>query len=290
MCCCDALKSTITTPIVVIGNIVAFIMLVAIFATPEWYNINASPPPIVKSSSINNSTTKSVPPPVQPPAAINNSTSSFVWRMGAIYYCYNLKAMNGSKELVSEASGGSQIDITVSNNIEMFKAIQDFQCVVQFHSVQQFMECKNATFSDTEIASCGSTEVIFFLLYAAFFLNLVTGALTFLMCCTKCVTCGCCGNSFSFLAVLPAGLGLLCLLISVIISVGNLKPYAAFLLSNGFLANSIWVNGVVDVGMSFYFGLIATAATFVTTLFLVWDAKSSALDCCAKGADSYALW
>jgi len=278
MCCpCDAIKSTLTTPVTVIGNIVAFIMLVAIFATPEWYNINASLPPLVRSST---NASAPVPP--------NNA--SFVWKMGAVYYCFNLKAIgNYTNQQMSEATNQNQLDITVHNNA-MFTAIQDFKCVVQFHSLQEFMECKNSTYTDTEIASCGSTEVIFFLLYAAFFLNLVTGALTFLMCFTKCLTCGCCGNSFSFIAVLPAGLGLLCLLVSVAISVSNLKPYADFLVSNGFLANSIWVNGVVEVGMSFYFGLVAMVATFITVVFLVWDAKTSVLDCCAKGGDSYALW
>jgi len=264
MCISDALRSTITTPLAIIGNVTAFLFLVAVLATPHWYDIQAELPPSVRIDERVSSS--------------HNYTIS--WNMGAVYYCYYAQGYTNITGKTSTFKFGNySYDLPTLSN-----------CVFAFHNVQGMEQCKNSTYSDADIAACGATEVMFFLFYFAFILNLVTGALTFFMCCAKCVTCGCCGNSFSFLAAIPATLGVLCLLLSVFMAFCNVNAYSTYLNAYGFLSESLFDSVTVQLGLSFYLALVATVATIVTSIVLSCDARHSALDCCAKTGEEYALW
>jgi len=260
MCCaCDALKSTIITPVVIISNVIAFIFLVAVLATPSWYTISATVPPSVVIEDF------------QVPA--NGRNNTFVLGMGAIYSCFHSQGVGNVTNL-------NQLMSAVNN-------LTQLGCSVKLHNTTNLEACRNSTIPDKSQASCAATEIGFIIFYIACFFNLLTGALTFFMCCAKCVTCGCCGNSFSFLASIPAWLGFISLATCLLVTWGNMFNYGDYLLSYGSLSMADSV--VIQVGVSFKLLAVATVSTLVVAVFLSIDARDSVLECCCK-AGEYALW
>jgi len=243
------IQNTIFTPIIVIGNIVAFGLIVAALFTPMWYSIE----PIFH----NNATDKNI---------------TYYEEMGALMTC------------VVQSEDLKQI--VLSDNTS------DLACLFKIHSSSDFEACGMSSGIDMNNEnSCKATQVAFFLLYIAFFLNLISGVLTGFMCCTKCISAGTCGNSFSCIGMIPTWIGFVVLLLAILISAANTNYYASYMSSYGFTFPYPLITVNVHLGASFYVACGAMVVTLIEAIAMSWDAKDSILECCCnkQGPGEYHL-
>jgi len=163
----------------------------------------------------------------------------------------------------------------------------DFSCTFQFHDTNAIKTC--AVYDKKYKTACEATEVAFYFIYLAFVLNLAVGVCCVFMFCTKAITCGCCGDSFSCLGMIPAWAGVLAIIISVGISSANINFLEDYLVKLNTTATNA-ADVTVALGWAFYCACLSLLATFVTAIVLTWDASDSALECCCKNDKGYTLW